>query len=735
MIISPPFLKPREKGESEDQWIDRTHGVDPQRNYPLNDHHAWHGGLHVLHSDAGSQPEFIRAIADGTVVSLRQSRLENRDKPPLNYVTGKNGTDNGYVLLRHETTTGTGENTTVVFYSLYMHLTQLRPELAKGKKVWRKDKLGTVGMIDGCRNGIHFQIFCDDENIQKLVGRTTVHLDLNTDGRKDVIYGDMHFYLPPGIPIYPDEPDFLAKSPRSTPVPGTHPLYVTRQLKQGDMTVTSRIETTPGSGEFAVQGEPVVTSGLEYSLYAKVKAHGAGQNQSAMYEMLRFGRIISPDQEELTDPDMPVWCQIQHPAGTGWVNLANPQIKKYSDADFPHWMGWQLVDDDTDSDSQCNSPTVLAAKEAGTSLDRLICHFPFEWDRSTQVARYQWLTSPNEHVDPPMTDEDYAEFIAYANALSLDDALPGGRYWHFQPLEFIKHFRKCLWLSKSEFEQLVPVYAIRSDAKHNYWEKITLHDGDDSVFSRHYNGLNRAMRKYGINTPWRMACFLGNALQESNWLNTTTEGYVYTHTDKTTHKKTKYNIWYYPWYGRGFLQLTSPGNYFAYWSFRGRTYSEELGKNLSDAYKKMSREKDNLRYSDSSLLDESNPDLSIKIIAWRDDVANHHYDPSDSAGYYWLNSSMDNYSDQEHELQRCNVNTLANGQKCYYRSKSFWQASAAVNYPSKINNTHYQGINGFDSRCSAYSHLLGFLTEIKFEDANGVPDLFFPDNYPFRRAL
>jgi hypothetical protein len=34
------------------------------------------------------------------------------------------------------------------------------------------------------------------------------------------------------------------------------------------------------------------------------------------------------------------------------VNLADPAIKKFSDADFLHWTGWQLIVDDTDNNSQ-----------------------------------------------------------------------------------------------------------------------------------------------------------------------------------------------------------------------------------------------------------------------------------------------------------------------------------------------------------------------------------------------
>ncbi|MDP1465696.1 M23 family peptidase, partial [Klebsiella pneumoniae] len=84
-----------------------------------------------------------------------------------------------------------------------------------------------------------------------------------------------------------------------------------------------------------------------------------------------------------------------------------------------------------------------------------------------------------------------------------------------------------------------------------------------------------------ITTPLRLACFLGNGIQETGWLGTMEEGYRYTERDPRTHQIVRrYNIWYYPWYGRGLLQLTSPLNYFEYFSFRGRVYPVNIKDTL-----------------------------------------------------------------------------------------------------------------------------------------------------------
>ncbi|WP_238392765.1 M23 family metallopeptidase [Buttiauxella sp. 3AFRM03] len=199
MIISPPFIREQNAGDSEDSWVNSMLPIDATRSFPLNAHGSWHGGVHVTHSDKTHHPEMVRAIADGVVVSFRKpSGTDKRDAFPLNY----NGqTDNGYVLLKHETSIGSGDSGSIVFYSLYMHLRdRLDPAVAEGARIWRKDPIGMNGMVDGV-NAFHFQVFCDDENMLKLTGRTTPEVDITRDGRTDTLYGDIHFYLPPGTPF------------------------------------------------------------------------------------------------------------------------------------------------------------------------------------------------------------------------------------------------------------------------------------------------------------------------------------------------------------------------------------------------------------------------------------------------------------------------------------------------------------------------------------------------------
>ena len=188
MIISSPFLRNRTASQSDADWTGAMMPVNSVQGFPLNGAESWHGGVHITHTDSGMPNEKIRAIADGVVISCRQPS-SSKNAEPLNYL---GATDNGYVLLKHETETGSGEDGKVVFYSLCMHMKFLEAEIKQDAKIYRKAPLGSSGMCNG-QNEFHFQIFCDDDNIIKLTGRKTRELDVSEDGRTDAVYGDIHF--------------------------------------------------------------------------------------------------------------------------------------------------------------------------------------------------------------------------------------------------------------------------------------------------------------------------------------------------------------------------------------------------------------------------------------------------------------------------------------------------------------------------------------------------------------
>ncbi len=747
MIISPPFVRPRNTGENDPSWVSRMMPVDINRDFPLNRHASWHGGVHVLHTDRTEEGyeriEFVRAIADGEVVSFRApSSTNKRDAFPLNY-DGR--TDDGYVLLKHQT--DIGENCRVVYYSLYMHLMdRLDPVIRAGAKVWRKDRIGQSGMVSET-NAFHFEVFCDNENMLKLTGRTTPELDITRDGRTDTVYGDIHFYLPPGTRFY--------KSVSDTTSPGTdhlntvhtttEPLFVSMTFEKGDCTMLTRRQNTTTAARFDTVGDPLVntdvdqnddTAKYEYNMYWTAKRLYP-QNPSAGLELLHFGRVISTEHETLTPADAPLWRTVSFPGGTGMVNLASPDIKKFSDADFPHWTGWRMVDDDTDNNSQCNSPLIAGLQDSGHISDlssRLVCHFPLEWNVATFDQRYVWLRTGSDDV-PAMSEEDYERLKSHASALCFETDEHGtGRLWHFHPLAFITHFRKCCWLSKSELKQLVPRNALRAAGRNDYrWEAINYRDAAGSIPDTIRTHINRTMQKYLITTPLRIACFLGNGIQETGWLGSMEEGHRYTEADPRTRQVIRrYNIWYYPWYGRGLLQLTNPENYLDYFGFRGRTCPENIRNTLINEYSRLYLHR-GIRYTDNHLSDTENH-VPENIIRWRNNISSDLYEAASSAGFYWVARGMALYADNPHLLERCSVNARGSGIKVYYRSQAFWQASAAVNLPNQVNNEHYQGLNGFEARCCVYGSAIAVLTEQKFPDSNNNPTNEKPESDQLRRG-
>ncbi len=460
----------------------------------------------------------MRAIADGTVVSLRKSS-DKRDLAPFNINADKpntKGSNHGYVLIKHETEIGSGDEGKVAFYSLYIHLKSLAETVKAGDKVYRKDPLGLPGMVDGV-NAFHFQIFCDDDNISKLTGRKTGELDISKNGRTDAVYGDIHFYLPPQTKFYDKAPadNSISTTGLSELYTSNVPLYASMTLAQGKCTMVTRQKNTQTDGKYDLLGEPLVNADgddYEYNLY-KTAMRNYKESPSAGFELLRFGRVINTDHETLVPADAPLWMTVNYPGGKGVINLADSSIKKFSDADFPHWTGWQMVDDDSDSNSQCNSAIIKKLHKVGdfdNQCGKLICHFPFEWEKSTIDIRFSWLKTGNEEHEP-MTEADYAKFKSHAEALCFDSgALSSDRLWHFEPKSFIRHFRKCSWLDSEVIEKVMTANASKKN-------KNAL-EGIKNITLEYYADINTIMRKYNLSDANRICHFLGQGAVESGYL-------------------------------------------------------------------------------------------------------------------------------------------------------------------------------------------------------------------------
>lgn len=619
MLISPPFLPPRPNTVTEDAWLDAAMPDDPQGHgkYPLSFHLGWHGGVH-LQAPQGNNGQHlsVRAIADGIVVYVRQPEAPNDDpQHALNYGDADGNpvwTSNGCVVIRHTTEIGAdadGHAAPVTFFSVYMHLHAVLPTVRQGRAIYRKDEIGDAGYIYGQPNLLHFEIFCDDANLQRLIGRADGDLPMAQNGREDAVYGNMHFYLPAGTPIYGRRPlphlsvasDLPAHPahahPAHAPAPApqaltpvhttTQDLYIGMRYEHGHCAMTTRRQGA--GGDYEDVGEALVEADVEYNLYAEANrivtaCRNAHAPQvpcaSAVYELLRFGRAIGPDA--LTPPDTPHWRQIRYDGGQGWVNLNAPNVRQCSDADFPHWMGWKLVDDSADQDSRCDSTAIrgwldsngdgrVTPQEATARLGdaavqkklaRVIAKFATEWDAASIDTRWGWLKTSTPENPEPLAEDDFSRLKAHCAALCFwqqaNLGIPAS-HWHFQPQEFIRQFRGCGWLALDEMRQLMPRVcpaegAISwSEAGQRFNSQTNLKSLD----------LNLVFRRHGFNTAARQTAFLAQIYIETGRLKFLVEsgaGHPNPHIPMAQY--------YAAFYGRGVMQLTWASNYELYGKFR-----------------------------------------------------------------------------------------------------------------------------------------------------------------------
>jgi len=517
--------------------------------FPVSYMLEWHGGMHLAAPMGGNGVALpVRAIADGTVVFIRQRTDADSPDEPLNY--GDGYTSDAVVVIRHDTETGAsaaGQATQVRFYSVYMHLHSIQPTVRPGRPIHRKDDIGQAGHIYGEPNVMHFEICCDDGNLARLVGRATGNLNLAADGRTDVLFGEMYFHLPAGTPIFGAKPlpQFTQAmtrpaAPRGQParppqaLPAVHTTandYVVgvhyaggegAAGQRGDALVT----TYRMNGE--TEGTPVREADAEYGLYTTAvnisEAYPAASRPaiSAVYELLRFGRVVGPDT--LTPADVPHWREVSYPGGQGWVNLNAANVHKFSDADFPQWKGWALIDDDTNGDSRCDSAmlrrmiygdgaaSLQPSRQQATAqlnspavqgrLARTVCKFPSEWDASTIDQRWSWLKTQSDENPEALTEDDYAALKAHVQALCFPLPELFSAQWCFNPREFIKQFSQCGWLSADELESVLAAAPAAGRAR-----AATLRVS-----------MNKMLSKYTVNASrLRLSHFFAQVGHETGW--------------------------------------------------------------------------------------------------------------------------------------------------------------------------------------------------------------------------
>lgn len=473
-------------------------------------------------------------MADGVIVAYRMAP-DTKDYP------GQGAYDTSFVLIKHDTETG--ENTRVVFYSLYMHLQpkglltnarreQLMPFLrtaAPGDaavtapantRVWRKEVLGFGGQLYG-QPTVHFEIFATDAAFTAF-WRDRNAVAAGANGSDDV-FGNMHFVIPAGRQFAARHPRAVA--PHRIDLPGqnafheldvgqagsnTDRLQIIVSLDRGVRTATTFRLDDQGRVTGQV-GDPVVQEAYEYELYRLATALYP-DCPSAGFEYLRFGRLLGPD----TTTRIENWQLVRYSdTAMGYINLADPahRVSVLSDADFP--LLWQRLEEGqaaSPADGMANVPRLtellqLPAAPPATSLSapadfaarasdpnvaallrNFICKHPSEWDATDLDTRYAALKLPGKPLHGATAWKSFKEHVE-AMAFWAQTGLPERSVWHFHPLQFVRHYRRCAWLSDSEMVQMFPVMALRNAGRARGWvdERVVPNDrlvdpGDAGAF-------------------------------------------------------------------------------------------------------------------------------------------------------------------------------------------------------------------------------------------------------------
>ncbi|MFC0228908.1 hypothetical protein ACFFJ3_20850, partial [Serratia aquatilis] len=327
--------------------------------------------------------------------------------------------------------------------------------------------------------------------------------------------------------------------------------------------------------------------------------------------------------------------------------------------------------------------------------------FPLEWNVATVESRYNWLkpmsssalqkaydilcTRP-EGVPALLADAYFAstavqvneaELLAHIKALCFDteaQGLPSGRVWHFEPREFITHFRTCGWLSIEELASTFPKYMFYTSTG-NTRTAITK-NGQTYVLSRseairriknHTPSLNQCLRKYIGGDKNRIAIFLSQVLLETaQWRNIGGNkrlmhewGFgAYSPLNPATE-------FYTAFYGRGIMQLTWASNYRTYGDYR------KLPDVSGDYIERLTPTSP--RITQASLHYTAHPNDGGCQIKWfprydPDFVAEDIYSSCDSGGLYWVSKkfsegySINRISDKGYSSANIgSVNRLVNG--------------------------------------------------------------------------
>ncbi|WP_321888920.1 peptidase M23 [Paraburkholderia bannensis] len=738
MIISPPFLpqsgltssdasKPDPMMDAVDKF-EAAHGV-----YPIAFDRRWHCGVHLAPDTHGA----VYAIADGEVVAYRvcQHAIDSGNSH-AGFVLLKHSSETGdgrtitfYSLYMHLLPLAE-------YYTFGYDATglaeflcepsgpdtkgQVTPAAAGGDhKVRRKDIVGYLGRYQGIVY-MHCEVFMLPTDFDAYFGHTQLgHAVPDTPTPRDC-WGHMYYMIPAGQQFYALPPGTITDAHHKHKLKGIEfasgqtdtnplPLVVETFFSKGAKYTNVWSVAADGSCTLLTD-QPAVEADYEYELYRRATAL-YNTCPSDGYEMLRFGRVLSAPAT-LSGDACATWVQVTYaPGKQGYIDINTAAIKKLSDADFPSFMGWQKLGDGSTpfgSDGLCDidalkkivgdaadseKPTVSTAttevQKAGVLSDYVkgndgvrqalrgfICNAPSEWDSTNNETRYAKLLDEGGFYHG--NDEGYNKFLTYLKEIQFWDVtgLPAGqKLWFFHPLAFIRHFRKCGWLTLDELAATFPRYPFytgsgsprRAIATDNDTYRVKLSIARQRI-QNHVVALNNCLRKYLGSDSKRISIFLAQVLLETaQWRN-------FGGTRRLMHEwgfgqysaanpATQY---YGPFYGHGIMQLTWAGNFDAYGTYR------VIPNNTTGLYVERLPNSPH-RITATSQHYSANPNDGGHLMLWSprfdpDIIAENVEYACDSGGFYWVSKcfsqgfSINRIVDKDFSASNVGfVNRLVNG--------------------------------------------------------------------------
>ncbi len=565
MIISPPFLPEAglaiPTGTNPDPMMDAVdkfecvHGI-----FPIAFDRRWHCGVHLQ----PDRKDRIFAIADGEVVAYRvcQNAIDDGESH-TGFVLLRHTTETGdgrtltfHSLYMHLLPLSEYQQHSANAKEMPEFLrmptgdpdTQVPPAVSGGgKKVRRKDVLGWLGRYGGMPH-LHFEIFMTQTDFDAYFGHTQLGNTAPAPSAGSDWWGHAYFVIPARshfrrLPREVDDDNKLQGIEFTPGQIGSNalPLLVETWFSHGTK-YTKVWSVAPDGARTLLTPQPVPEQDYEYDLYKRATALYP-TCPSDGHELLRFGRILSAPQTLAADART-TWMKVTWAAGQfGYIDINDAYIQKFSDADFLSLMGWQKVSDGNtpfDSDGLCdvdalkklmkdawnNHETAIQQSMTAESekadpifslknnellrrqLRGFVCQAPSEWDSTHNERRYVKLLDEGEFYHQNM--HGYNDFLKYLKDVQFWDktGLPAGqKLWFFHPLEFIRHFRKCGWLSKDELSQ------IYVESKYTAVGKVGAAYKD-----RYRISLNQVLRKYILNNSIRGSHFFGQCAIESFYM-------------------------------------------------------------------------------------------------------------------------------------------------------------------------------------------------------------------------